>query len=90
MNKAELVEAVQAALGEVSKAEATRAVNAVISSIKLGLKKSKAVQLIGFGTFKVKERPARIGTNPKTGAKLKIKKSKTVKFTPGKDLKGKL
>jgi len=91
MNKAELVEAVQKSLGkETSKAQAERAVNAVVESIKLGLKKSKQVQLIGFGTFKVVNRKARTGVNPKTGAKIKIKASKTVKFATGKDLKSKL
>ncbi|XHR28583.1 MAG: HU family DNA-binding protein [Chthoniobacteraceae bacterium] len=89
MNKAELVESVQKTLG-ASKAEAERAVSAVIDSIKVGLKKSKSVQLIGFGTFKVAERAARMGVNPKTGEKIKIKKSKTVKFAAGKDLKGKI
>lgn len=89
MNKAELVESVQKTLG-ASKAEAERAVVAVIDSIKVGLKKSKNVQLIGFGTFKVAERAARMGVNPKTGAKIKIKKSKTVKFAAGKDLKSKI
>jgi nucleoid DNA-binding protein len=88
MNKVELVEAVQKSLGkETSKAEAERAVNAVIDSIKIGVKKTKTVQLIGFGTFKVASRKARTGVNPKTGAKIKIKASKTVKFVAGKALK---
>ena len=91
MNKAELVEVVQKSLGkEASKAEAERAVTAVIESIKAGLKKTKVVQLIGFGTFKVVNRKARAGVNPKTGAKIKIKASKSVKFATGKDLKSKL
>lgn len=91
MNKAELVEVVQKTLGkETSKAEAERAVSAVIEGVKAGLKKSKVVQLIGFGTFKVVNRKARSGVNPKTGAKIKIKASKTVKFATGKDLKSKL
>lgn len=91
MNKAELVETVQKNLGkETSRAEAERAVVAVIDGIKAGIKKSKVVQLIGFGTFKVAERAARMGVNPKTGAKIKIKKSKTVKFAVGKELKSKL
>ena len=88
MNKVELVEAVQKSLGkETSKAEAERAVNAVIDSIKIGVKKTKTVQLIGFGTFKVASRKARTGVNPKTGAKIKIKASKTVKFVAGKAFK---
>lgn len=91
MNKAQLVETVQKALGkEASKAEAERAVAAVVDSIKVGLKKSKVVQLVGFGTFKVTERKARTGVNPKTRQKIKIPKSKTVKFSVGKDLKSKL
>ena len=90
MNKAELVEAVQKTLGSPSRADAERAVSAVIDGIKAGLKKTKSVQLIGFGTFKVAERAARIGVNPKTKEKIKIKKSKTVKFAAGKDLKSKI
>ena len=89
MNKAELVEAVQKSLSS-SKADAERAVGAVIDSVKGGLKKGKPVQLIGFGTFKVVNRKARLGINPKTGEKIKIKASKTVKFSVGKDLKIKL
>jgi len=89
MNKAELVEAVQKTLSS-SKAEAERSVAAVVDSIKAGLKKGKPVQLIGFGTFKVVNRKARMGINPKTGQPLKIKASKTVKFSVGKDLKSKL
>ena len=88
MNKVQLVEAVQKSLGkDVSKAEAVRAVNAVVDAIKAGVKKTKTVQLIGFGTFKVASRKARTGVNPKTGQKIKIKASKTVKFQAGKALK---
>ena len=87
MKKAELVAYVQKATGS-SKAKAECCVNTVIDGIKAGLKKSKNVQLIGFGIFKVAERAARTGINPKTGQKIKIKKSKTVKFKAGKELKG--
>jgi len=91
MNKAELVESVQKTLGkETSKALAERAVDAVIENIKGGLKKDKAVQLVGFGTFKVVHRKPRIGVNPKTHEKIKIKASKNVKFAVGKDLKARL
>jgi len=91
MNKAELVLSVQKTLGgETSKSHAEEAVKAVLEAIKVGLKKDKSVQLIGFGTFKVAERKARTGVNPKTGEKIKIKKSKTVRFVVGKDLKAKL
>ena len=90
MNKAELVEVVAKSLGAASRAEAERAVTAVIDGIKTGIRKNKSVQLVGFGTFRVAERAARMGVNPKTGQKIKIKKSKTVKFAAGKELKAKL
>lgn len=86
MNKVELIIAVQKTLG-TSKADAERAVNAVVNGIKAGVKKTKNVQLIGFGTFKVASRKDRIGVNPKTGEKIKIKASKTVKFAAGKSFK---
>ncbi len=89
MNKVELVTAVQKSLGS-SKADAERAVNAVIDGVKLGIKKTKVVQLIGFGTFKVGSRKARTGINPKTGEKIKIKASKTIKFAAGKAFKAEL
>lgn len=89
MNKVELVTSVQKNLGS-SKADAERAVNAVIDGIKLGIKKTKTVQLIGFGTFKIGNRKARTGVNPKTGEKIKIKASKVVKFSAGKAFKGSL
>lgn len=88
MNKAELVLEVQKNLGaDTSKAAAERAVEAVIDAIKKGIKKDKAVQLIGFGTFSVAKRAARTGINPKTKEKIKIKASKTVKFKAGAQLK---
>ncbi|MDP0498393.1 MAG: HU family DNA-binding protein [Verrucomicrobiota bacterium JB024] len=88
MNKAELVVEVQKQLGkDTSKAQAERAVDAFIDAVKKGVKKDKAVQLIGFGTFSVTKRAARTGVNPKTGEKIKIAASKTVKFKPGAGLK---
>jgi DNA-binding protein HU-beta len=88
MSKAELVAAVQKALGkEASSAQAERTVDAVIEAIKTGVKKTKSVQLVGFGTFKIATLKARSGVNPKTGEKIKIKSSKTVKFVPGKAFK---
>jgi len=89
MNKVELITSVQKNL-DSSKADAERAVNAVIDGIKLGIKKTKTVQIIGFGTFKIGNRKARLGVNPKTGAKIKIKASKTIKFSAGKAFKGSL
>ena len=88
MSKAELVATVQKSLGkETSLAQGERTVDAVIEGVKTGVKKTKSVQLIGFGTFKVVTRKARIGVNPKTGAKIKIKARKTVKFVAGKAFK---
>jgi nucleoid DNA-binding protein len=62
----------------------------VIDAIKAGLKKDHSVQLVGFGTFKVVARKARTGVNPSTRLPMKIKASKTVRFTAGKDLKTKV
>lgn len=89
MNKAELIESVAKELGS-SKAEADRIVSAVLEGIQKGIKKDKKVQLIGFGTFDVRQRKARTGRNPRTGEEIKIKASKTVGFKPGKELKSKV
>ena len=86
MNRAALNEAVAKELGE-SKAAADRAVGAVLDSIAKGLKKQGEVSLVGFGTFKVKKRAARMGRNPKTGEQIKIKASKGVGFKAGRPLK---
>jgi DNA-binding protein HU-beta len=89
MNKKQLIEEVAKQM-ERSKAEAERAVNAVVEGVTAGLKKDNVVQLIGFGSFNIKRRKARKGRNPKTGEEIKIKASKTVNFKPGKALKDKL
>ncbi len=89
MNKVALVAAVQKTL-DSTKADAERAVNAVIDSLKVGIKKTKSAQLIGFGTFKVATRKARKGVNPKTGEPIRIKASKGIKFTAGKAFKSTL
>lgn len=89
MNKADLISEVQKQLGrECSKAHAEKAVNALITSIQRGLEKDKQVQIVGFGTFSVKTRKARIGRNPQTNEPLQIKASKTVGFRAGSQLKG--
>jgi DNA-binding protein HU-beta len=83
MNKAELCEKVQQALGDdVTKACAENAVKAVLDAIADGVRRDEAVQLIGFGTFKVSHRAARMGRNPKTGEAMQINASKSVKFSP--------
>lgn len=88
MNKAELIDAVQKAYGpETSRKQAADAVATVLEIIAKGVKKDKVVQLLGFGTFKVAERKARKGRNPKTGEAMKIKASKTVRFSPSSALK---
>ncbi len=86
MNKAELIESVASATGS-SKAEATKAVNAVFDTITKALKKGDTVTLIGFGTFSVTKQKARKGRNPQTGETIKIKARKVPKFRPGKGLK---
>ncbi len=91
MNKGELVEKVQNALGgDTSKRAAEDAVAAVLDAIAAGVKKDGSVQLIGFGTFSVRSRAARMGRNPKTGESMQIKASKTVGFKPSKSLKDSL
>ncbi|MBK8973029.1 MAG: HU family DNA-binding protein [Hahellaceae bacterium] len=86
MNKSELVDAV-AASADISKAAAGRAVDAVVDAITDTLKKGEQVTLIGFGTFAVKERSARTGRNPQTGATINISAAKVPNFKPGKGLK---
>ncbi len=91
MNKAQLIELVQKNLGgETSKRAASDALEAVLASLAKGIKADSSVQLIGFGTFKVAKRAARTGRNPKTGAAMKIKASKTVRFVPSSNLKASL
>ena len=86
MNKSELIEAV-AASADLPKAAAARAIDAVIDSITESLQKNEPVVLVGFGTFAVKERAARTGRNPQTGAEIKIAAAKVPGFKPGKALK---
>lgn len=86
MNKSELIEHI-AKQSDISKAAATRALESIIGAVKSTLKKGNSVSLVGFGTFAVTKRAARIGRNPRTGAALKIKSAKVPKFRPGKALK---
>ncbi len=88
MNKSELVSAVAA--NGLSKKDAEVAVNAVFGAISDALANGDAVQLIGFGTFSVKERAAREGRNPRTGETVKIAASKVPAFKAGKGLKDKV
>jgi DNA-binding protein HU-beta len=91
MNKAALIDSVLKNLGrETTKKAAGDAVEAVLEAIAAGVRKDKVVQLIGFGTFRVTQRAARKGRNPKTGETIKIKASKSVRFSPSSSLKSKL
>lgn len=86
MNKTELIEYI-AKHADISKAAATRAVDALIGGVKTTLKKGGSVSLVGFGTFAAGKRAARTGRNPRTGAAIKIKAARVPKFRPGKALK---
>lgn len=86
MNKSDLIE-VMAEAGDVSKAAAGRALDALTDAIAVALKQGDTVSIIGFGTFSVKERAARTGRNPQTGAVIEIAASKTPGFKAGKALK---
>lgn len=86
MNKADLVAAV-AEKADVSKKDAEKAVNAVFASIEEALAKSEKVQLVGFGTFEVKDRAERTGRNPQTKETIVIPASKVPGFKAGKALK---
>ena len=86
MNKNELIADVADRSG-LSKADAARAVDGMISSVEATLKAGDEVRIVGFGTFSVVKRGARAGINPQTGEKIKIKASKSVKFKPGAKLK---
>ncbi|MGX7152507.1 HU family DNA-binding protein [Enterococcus sulfureus] len=85
-NKAELIEKVAAAT-DLTKKDATAAVDAVFSTIQEALANGEKVQLIGFGNFEVRTRAERKGRNPQTGEEIKIPASKVPAFKPGKALK---
>ena len=86
MNKSELIDAI-AKNADMSKAAASRALDAAIAAVQQSLKKGGMVTLVGFGTFYVGKRAARSGRNPRTGDTIKIKAAKVPKFRAGKALK---
>lgn len=86
MTKAELIDAAAKDAG-ISKAAAGKVIDTFLNSIKKALRKGEKVTLVGFGTFSVSKRKARIGRNPQTGAEIKIPATKAPKFTAGKALK---
>lgn len=86
MNKAELIETI-AAEADISKASAGRALDAATAAVTGALQKGDQVSLVGFGTFSVKQRAARTGRNPQTGAEIQIAAANVPSFKPGKALK---
>ena len=89
MNKSQLIEAVVAKSG-IKKKDAEAAISALTETIAEAMKNGDKVQLVGFGTFAVKERSARTGRNPKTGAAINVPASKHPAFSASKTLKDQL
>lgn len=86
MNKAELIARV-AKDSHLTKADATRAIDALLDNVTRALKQGDKVTLVGFGSFGVARRKARSGRNPQTGAPIRIAARRTPRFTAGKDLR---
>jgi len=86
VNKSELVDAI-ASSADISKASAGRALDAMVDTITESLRKGDPVALVGFGTFSVKDRAARQGRNPQTGATIQIPAARVPGFKAGKGLK---
>ena len=86
MNKGELIDAVAAA-ADLTKSDATKAVEAFVDTVTRALKKGEQVSIVGFGSFSVKARAARQGRNPKTGEAITISASNVPGFKAGKALK---
>lgn len=89
MNKAELIEAISGE-AKITKADASRALEAFMTLTTKTLKKGDRVALVGFGTFSVSKRAARNGRNPQTGKPIKIAAKKVAKFKAGAELSSKL
>jgi DNA-binding protein HU-beta len=86
VNKSELIDAV-AETADLPKAAAARAIDAMTDAITSSLKSGNSVALVGFGPFNIKDRPARTGRNPQTGAPIQIKAARVPSFKAGKGLK---
>ena len=86
MNKTELVDAV-ATKSELTKQDSKKAVDALFETISNTLAQEEKIQLVGFGTFEIRERAGRTGRNPQTGEQMTIPASKSPAFKPGKELK---
>jgi DNA-binding protein HU-beta len=89
VNRTELIEAISADTG-LTRQQSEAALDAVVYEITAGVRSGTPVRITGFGTFKLRERQARKGRNPQTGAAVKIKASKGIGFTPGVTLKADL
>ena len=85
MNKTELIDKIAAGAG-ISKADAKKALDATTNALKETLVAGDKIQLVGFGTFSVSERPAREGINPATKEKIQIAAKKVAKFKAGAEL----
>ena len=85
MNKTELTSAMAAKAG-ITKVDAGKAIAAFVDTVKEELAKGDKITLVGFGTFSVQDRPARVGRNPRTGKNIKIAAKKVAKFKAGKGL----
>jgi DNA-binding protein HU-beta len=86
VNKSQLIDKI-AAGADISKAAAGRALDSFIDAVTEALKEGDSVALVGFGTYSVRERAARTGRNPQTGATIQIASAKNPSFKPGKALK---
>ncbi len=86
MNKAELVEAIAKLISQ-TKADTERTLDAFIDVVSKNIKKKEGVKLVGFGTFAVTNRKARVGRNPQTGEEIQIPARRVPVFRPGKELK---
>lgn len=86
MNKSELVDAAASSSG-LAKADMQRALDSVLDEITAAVKKGEKVALTGFGNFELRERAARTGRNPQTGAEMQVPASKAPAFKPGKAFK---
>ena len=86
MTKAELIGKITSGTG-LNKVEASKALDSILSSIRVALKRGQKVTLVGFGTFSVVRRKSRKGRNPRTGEVITIPATKVPKFTAGKTLK---
>ncbi len=85
MNKGDLIDAIAKGAG-ITKVQSQEALETVTKSITAALKKGDKVTLVGFGTFSVSKRSARVGRNPQTGKAIQIKAKKVAKFKAGKEL----